>query len=579
MGTSGQLRRQILGGDGYSTGWSSITAVDLDGDGQDEMFFYRKTDGAYRYYDVRSNGTLGKLLAGGFGYSTGWSSITAVDLNGDGRDEFFFYRATDGAYRYYSMNPNGTLNKLLQGGTGYSKGWSAITAVDLNGDRRDEFFFYRKTDGAYRYYSMNPNGTLKKLLQGGTGYSTGWSSITAVDLNGDRKDEFFFYRSTDGAYRYYSMNANGTLSKLLSGGTGYSKGWTSITAVNIDFNTPIIPPPPGPCDGNTVLPAAQCAALVSLYNATFGANWVDKTNWLKGNPCTWVGVICTGSNVTTIDLEANNLTGTLPDLTALTNLSVLDLSDNFIGGTIPASLGSLKNLTYLDIDNNQLTGAIPAQLGGATKLNTLSLEENQLTSVPGEIGNLELLQRLDLSDNPLSNNIPANFWTLANLTTLDLEATAFTMALPINIQNMPALTILNLADSGFDGPIPSTIGNLTALTSLDMSGMTNMAGTAIPEQITNLTNLTSLNLSRIGLTGAIPENIGNLSGLTLLDLSDNSLSGAIPASITSLINLSLGGGLDLTNQGGAPGCLTTDGVGNPIHTFVFERDPNPDICP
>jgi hypothetical protein len=29
------------------------------------------------------------------------------------------------------MRPDGTLNTLLQGGTGYSLGWNSITAVDL----------------------------------------------------------------------------------------------------------------------------------------------------------------------------------------------------------------------------------------------------------------------------------------------------------------------------------------------------------------------------------------------------------------------------------------------------------------
>ena len=46
----------------------------------------------------------------------------------------------------------------------------------------DEMFFYRSTDGAYRYYTMRPDGTLSTLLQGGTGYSLGWNSITAVNL-------------------------------------------------------------------------------------------------------------------------------------------------------------------------------------------------------------------------------------------------------------------------------------------------------------------------------------------------------------------------------------------------------------
>jgi hypothetical protein len=69
----------MLAGDEYTNGWSAITAVDLDGDRQDEMFFYRE-DGLYRYYHVRPNGTLPSPLLAGDEYTAGWSSITAVDV-------------------------------------------------------------------------------------------------------------------------------------------------------------------------------------------------------------------------------------------------------------------------------------------------------------------------------------------------------------------------------------------------------------------------------------------------------------------------------------------------------------------
>jgi hypothetical protein len=70
----------ILAGSGYTTGWSSITAVDLDGDGQDEMFFYRD-DGLFRYYNVKPSGSVGSPILAGSGYTKGWSAITAVQLD------------------------------------------------------------------------------------------------------------------------------------------------------------------------------------------------------------------------------------------------------------------------------------------------------------------------------------------------------------------------------------------------------------------------------------------------------------------------------------------------------------------
>lgn len=50
---------------------------------QDEMFFYRATDGLFRYYNLTTSGSLGPLILQGSGYSPGWTSITSVDMDGD----------------------------------------------------------------------------------------------------------------------------------------------------------------------------------------------------------------------------------------------------------------------------------------------------------------------------------------------------------------------------------------------------------------------------------------------------------------------------------------------------------------
>ncbi|HJQ78189.1 MAG TPA: hypothetical protein VJ948_13155, partial [Acidimicrobiia bacterium] len=58
--------------------------VAASGDGADEMFFYRD-DGLFRYYDINPNGTIGSPILSGDNYTNGWSAITAVDLDGDGQ--------------------------------------------------------------------------------------------------------------------------------------------------------------------------------------------------------------------------------------------------------------------------------------------------------------------------------------------------------------------------------------------------------------------------------------------------------------------------------------------------------------
>ena len=55
--------------------------------------------------------------------------------------------------------------------------------------------------------------------------------------------------------------------------------------------------------------------------------------------------ICDGGKLEKIELSGNTLIGTIPDLSGCTKLMRLHLTDNAIGGDIPASLGNLTNLS------------------------------------------------------------------------------------------------------------------------------------------------------------------------------------------------------------------------------------------
>jgi hypothetical protein len=230
IGADGRLGAPIRAGDDYTSGWSSITAIDLDGNGKDEMFFYRE-DGLYRYYNIRSDGRIGSPIRAGDDYTSGWDSITAVDLDGDGSDEMFFYRE-DGLYRYYDIGPDGRIGAPIRAGDGYTSGWSAITAIDIDGNGKDEMFFYRN-DGLYRYYNISANGALGSPIRAGDDYAVDWDSITAIDLTGDGHDAVLFYRA-DGTFSFHGVSAYGLLGDPILSGSGYTAGWSSITSVNLD---------------------------------------------------------------------------------------------------------------------------------------------------------------------------------------------------------------------------------------------------------------------------------------------------------------------------------------------------------
>ncbi len=153
------------------------------------------------------------------------------------------------------------------------------------------------------------------------------------------------------------------------------------------------------CRTQPELPVAECEALPALYWSTGGPHWSDSSEnqWnLTQYPCSWRGVDCSDGSprhVTSIDRAGSNLTGELPDLSALTGLETVRLSSNHLGGSIPdlSSFGSLKTI---DLANNRLSGTIPATF--PPSLEYLYLASNQLEgTIPAGICAVSHLFDLD----------------------------------------------------------------------------------------------------------------------------------------------------------------------------------------
>ena len=320
----------------------------------------------------------------------------------------------------------------------------------------------------------------------------------------------------------------------------------SLIAPTIVSAAPPAEPTAG-CTGVVQIPMAECQALETLYNNTAGAQWTDKTGWLvTTTPCSWYGVTCTAGHVTTLDLQDNNLTGSLPgQLSNLTSLQHLLLLRNRLSGPIPTSLGILSQLQELDLSENKsnssgLTGGIPSQLGNLAQLQRLRLSNNLLTgAIPSQLGNLPALQVLDLSTNDLTGQIPNNFGGLSNLEELLLANNHLTGSIPTQLTNLTHLRRLVLANNELTGSIPSQLGNLSALTYLILAF--NQLDGSIPPSLGNLSQLSFLDLGRNRLTGSIPSELANSTQLQQLWVNSNALVGTIPDSLCNVQPLQNGG--------------------------------------
>ena len=284
--------------------------------------------------------------------------------------------------------------------------------------------------------------------------------------------------------------------------------------------------------------------LLTLYDATDGANWVYSDNW-DALPVTdmeelnrWWGVSVINGLVAVVSLQNNNMTGALPDngWQKLRGLGQLFLTGNDLTGTIPPELGQLAKLQALDLSDNTLTGAVPPELGQLAKLQRLDLYDNTLTgAIPPELGQLAQLQVLRLHNNTLTGAIPPELAQLAELQWINLRINTLTGPIPPELGQLAQLQRLNLRDNSLTGPVPPELGQLAQLQYLDL--VSNSLTGAIPPELGQLAQLQVLRLQTNSLTGLIPPELGQLAQLQYLDLASNSLTGAIPPELGQLAQL------------------------------------------
>ena len=243
----------------------------------------------------------------------------------------------------------------------------------------------------------------------------------------------------------------------------------------------------------------ELQALNDLYNSCGGTNWINKTNWMSGDPCSnsWFGVYCTSGHVSALQLTTNGLYGTLPiSLANLYELQTLSLDDNEISGSIPDTLYQIRSLGKIDFRKNFFGSTIPDNLGELLSYN---------------------LEYLDLSNNQLSGAIPSFF------------------------DSPPSYFFTNLSNNLFTCPIPSWASYTEA--------------NCIQWDITTIDPLCSIPNEDINIYG---DNFLQSSGLlcTIYNVSTNAQIGSAPAQVISENHLICKLNYTFTKCDGNPGFET-----------------------
>ncbi|XP_059462264.1 receptor-like protein EIX2 [Corylus avellana] len=261
--------------------------------------------------------------------------------------------------------------------------------------------------------------------------------------------------------------------------------------------------------------------------------------------CNWKRIKCSNrtAHVVKLDLRGDRysepskyLYGEInSSLLGLQHLTYLDLSLNAFS-ILPEFIGSLTKLQYLNLSNNYLSGTIPPQLGNLTSLTSLDLSRNYGLIEDHNLDwlfNLSSLRHLDMSTVYLSKvvNWPDKVTMLPSLLDLSLSGCALSMPIPPVLFNANSSSPLSIVDLSFNylnsSIFPWLFKYTNSLVVLDLNY--NELEGSIPKAFGNIINLVHLHLSSNYFEGKIPQStLENLHYLQVLDLSQNSLSGEVP---------------------------------------------------
>lgn len=251
--------------------------------------------------------------------------------------------------------------------------------------------------------------------------------------------------------------------------------------------------------------------------------------------------------LTMLDISANSFTGALPaTLGSLQSLQSLNVADNQLGGVLPSTLIGLASLLECRMQHNLFIGPLP-DLSALKQLRVLDLSSNGLS------GGVPLRFPSNIISVSFKNNRLTGGLTKAHvdglspiLNVLDLSGNSLSGPIDTSLFMHPSLQQLNLANNSFtriiNGEKDASVGMIVSqMIAVDISN--NQIGGLLPYVFARMPRLSSLSLSHNAFSGQIHVSYAlkavagmvGLQPLQRLMLDGNYLAGPLPPLFMKLL--------------------------------------------
>ncbi|MEX0720964.1 MAG: T9SS type A sorting domain-containing protein [Balneolaceae bacterium] len=346
-------------------------------------------------------------------------------------------------------------------------------------------------------------------------------------------------------------------------------------------------------------------ALMAIYAATNGDDWLDNSGWGTDDPVSsWVGISGVANvgteaepewRVVNIEMPRNNMTipGHIPpEIEDLEYLENFEWDVNLLEGQLPAELANLEYLQFILVRTNLLSGTVDwdafAQM---PNMEQFRIRDNyfsgDLPEMLGGSGEWPVLQRFYVDANRFTGQIPEVHTDLTSLVRVYFHNNRLTGPIP-DWSHLEEMEYYRIANNDLDpGPIPEWIFDSWGETLIRFQiHNTNRTGSLSPaiaqmealeqfiiggpgdtigdgESTADIPNMSfAPSLRRIsfyggGWSGPIPDWIGDVAALEDVHFQDMDITGTIPNNLAdsdAIVSIHLE---DLNIEGGLPDAWST----------------------
>ncbi|GAY67746.1 hypothetical protein CUMW_258990, partial [Citrus unshiu] len=299
---------------------------------------------------------------------------------------------------------------------------------------------------------------------------------------------------------------------------------------------------------------------VIQLDLSFIGNWDLKERYLNAS------LFTPFQQLESLYLEYNNIAGCVENegierLSRLSNLKMLDLSENLFNNSILSSVAHLSSLTSLYLYSNRLEGnidvkeldslrdleelyigwnmidkfVVPKGYRGLRKLKSLGLSGVGITNgskLLQSMGSFPSLNTLHLSFNEFTETVTTTTQELHNFTNLEyltLDYSSLHISLLQSIASFTSLKNLSMSYCEVNGVLSGQeFDSLSNLEELDMSG-NEIDNFEVPQGYKGLRKLKTLYLLGVGIRDGskLLQSMGSFPSLNNLDLSYNNFTDTV----------------------------------------------------